>query len=1190
MNAKAVALIVVGIVLLSFVFTYFHVDYPTGTPEDLNLKVFQNQGFNGIGVGNNGGTGGPSFGNGKTSIYPQQQSNVVIKGYITNASSGKPLADSELFAFLYAAQTTTVSSSSGYYQITVLYTGKYTLAFDVYKYNTLYVTLSAFGNAVWNNMSFTPGQKYQIEGKTIGEHSTVAEPDVSLNLKGYFGSSDYIDTQSNSNGYFNVSAYVDSYYITVTSSQYSTVTIPPYLNVTGAQSSQNTPYLIQVLPHKYYNVSGYVFNSLKQPISDATVSAPTASGYAHSNNTGYYKIMVEYGNSYVAAAKSGFGAGVVKMFTTNNMTDVNITLININPFNTSQGSGGSSSSNTGTGTSGVPPSQGVNITKTLQGNSSNVNYSKGPSNTLYSLSGNITDSVTGQRVAQTDLKFFLQINGTIFYENVTTNDTGFYTVVFTYPGNYFLVVYSPFYDQYNFSIAITGHQYKNFDLTPYSDHVYTVTGFVLDSGGSTLSNMTVNANYVYVSSKNVEKNVSTKYNHTDAQGEYSLTIFGGNYTFSAYGGLYGIGYSPKKNVDRNLQDVNITVYIKPAFSGTTGTGTAGVGSAQAGNLTSFLGGSGNSSTINFNAPGNYSITGIVTNANNSLPVFDTPLQFFVNISGEFYYDNITTGNQGQYSLFINYQGTYKVAVYSKDYYLSTHDYVVSTNVANADFNMTPLPQYVHTVSGSVMNLVPNVVNTSTVYVGILGQNFLAKQNTTNTNGYFTIYLVNDSSPPDYSLHFVAPGYYNNTTAPFNLVAARIINERLTPLDSIGVGVDKLSSTSGTGIPFLSYSALIGGLSNSSDNTDTFATANVSSSPVSLDITLLNQSLAVQNTAYLGFVKIDGAIYRFQSITDGSGHSTLKLNLTGSMALLVSTVAYENSSRFFSVGTGPNSQTYDLAAATLYSDTLHLNSAYNYSWHVPDSLSVSNSLLPIVPTGVTNLTNGTDFSYLVQNGSYYFVFNNPNYVQNSFYGNVSGKDILYNETVVNYLLEINNKSVLTWTYNLSGPSTSLLNQKVTGTVSFVNLTVGTFTFGAYINGSLYESKSFTLSSSSPDENITFVVNADSSSVQSFGPSGETLYGNFNSSYNVSIYKIETNTTWKTNFSLSFNGNLEIGISVSANPSVNTTVSLSKFYRYTAGSILNVSLSGTGQFVYNQPSPIVIFYYSTSLQAGVVNFAR
>ncbi|MCL5679517.1 MAG: hypothetical protein M1301_04775, partial [Candidatus Thermoplasmatota archaeon] len=703
MNAKAVALMIVGIVLVSFVFSYFHVGYPTGIPDiKQDVQVFQIQGYNGIGLGN-----------GKTTISPQGKADVVIQGYIKNASSNSLLDNSQLFAFVSLADTSTFTSSSGFYQITVLYSGTYTMAFKVYSYKTQYVSLSVFGNTVWNNMSFTPAHRFPIEGKTVGFNSvSTVEPDISMNLHGFFGQPDFLMTKSNSHGYFNISAYNDSYYISVTTPQYGRTTIPSYLNVSGPQKNLA---VIQVLPLKYYSVSGYILNNLTKPVPGATVMSLQSNRSTTSNGTGYYNLTVQYGSVQVSAYMVGFGGGMNSTFVSKNLTDFNITLININPFSGQSTNGATS----GTGVSGIPPSAGGNISKALQGNTSSVNYAKGPSNTLYSLSGNVTDGTTGQKVVMTHLRFYLNVNGTIFYENITTNGTGYYHLVLQYPGSYTFVVYSPFYDDYQFSYKVTGNQYKNFNLTPFGSHVYTVTGYVKNKLGTVLKGINVSANYVYSNNNN---NVSTEYNITDAAGEYSLRVFEANYTFSASGLGYSTNYTTVKYVYTNMGDVNITLPDINPFPSRSGSGISGVNGSQLSNLSSFLSGPGSDSTVFYNesgGPGKYNITGTVANSNDSLPVFNTQLEFFANVSGTVYHATVTTGSRGQYVLNLSYKGNYTLAVYSQDYYLFIHNFIVKGNLT-ASFNMTPLPKYVHTVSGTVLNQAGYPVNTSKISVGIDG--------------------------------------------------------------------------------------------------------------------------------------------------------------------------------------------------------------------------------------------------------------------------------------------------------------------------------------------------------------------------------------------------------------------------------------------------------------------------------------
>ena len=1179
MNAKAIALMIVGIVLVSFVFSYFHVGYPTGIPDiKQDVQVFQIQGYNGIGLGN-----------GKTTISPQGKADVVIQGYIKNASSNSLLDNSQLFAFVSLADTSTFTSSSGFYQITVLYSGTYTLAFKVYSYKTQYVSLSVFGNTVWNNMSFTPAHRFPIEGKTVGFNSvSTMEPDISMNLQGFFGQNDFLITQSNSHGYFNISAYNDSYYISITTPQYGRTTVPSYLNVSGPQKNLA---VIQVLPLKYYSVSGYILNNLTKPVPGATVMSLQSNRSTTSNGTGYYNLTVQYGSVQVSAFMVGFGGGMNSTFVSKNLTDFNITLININPFS-GQSTGGTTS---GTGVSGIPPSAGGNISKALQGNTSSVNYAKGPSNTLYSISGNVTDNTTGQKVAFTYLKFYLNVNGTIFYENVTTNGTGYYHLVLQYPGSYTFVVYSPFYDDYQFSYKVTGNQYKNFNLTPFGSHVYTVTGYVKNKLGTLLNGIEVSANYVYPPNFS---NVSTEYNTTNASGRYSLRVFEANYTFSASGLGYSTNYTAEINVDKNLREVNITLpYINP-FGSAGGSGTSGVSEPQLSNLSSFLSGKGNGSTVFYNetgGPGKYNITGIVTNSNNSLPVFNTQLEFFANVSGTTYYATVTTGSVGQYVLNLSYKGNYTLAVYSQDYYLFIHNFKVRGTLT-ASFNMTPLPKYVFSISGAILNT-ESPVNTSKISVGIDGHYFVAKQDSTNSAGDYSIYLVNDPNP-DYSLHITAPGYYNLSTRSFSVAGNESgMKHNMTPLASIGDGVSilNLSSNPETGSPSLTLSALQNDLGNKSDNSS-FAIANNTTDPVKLNISLANVTPTkhVNNTEFIGYIKIDGAIYRFVNYTNSAGYYELKLNLTGTMAILVSTLEYKNSSNLFPFSSRANHTSFDLNAAARYQDVIHLNSTYNSTWQIPNNLFVVNSLLTINNISSEALPNGTSYSYYLQNGTYNFSFDNVSYVPASFYSNISGSNIVKYKTLTNYMLEINNNSALSWNYSVSKSGTSFhLDRQVDRLVTYVNLTQGKFYFESLINGTVYASTTFSLSATTPSENITFNVTLGNQTF-SAQDSGKEVYSNVSinnvKSGNVSIYGIGVNATWSQPASLYLDGKLANNTNTSNLASYNTNFSLKNYYKYSIGSSLNITISGSGVFALNTNNIEVLYYITSLTQGGAIKIGK
>jgi hypothetical protein len=310
-----------------------------------------------------------------------------------------------------------------------------------------------------------------------------------------------------------------------------------------------------------------------------------------------------------------------------------------------------------------------------------------------------------------------------------------------------------------------------------------------------------------------------------------------------------------------------------------------------------------------------------------------------------------------------------------------------------------------------------------------------------------------------------------------------------------------------------------------------------------------------------------------------------MNLTGSMALLISTVQYRNSSSLFSLNGPSGSESFALKTAVLYNDTIHLNSAYNYSWHVPDSLNVSNSLLPI-DGRAADLGNGTDFSFLVQNGTYDFSYINPHYVPASFYGNISGHDRLYNETVENYLLEIKNNSVLSWSFSITlylPVQTPVVKQ-----ITFENLTAGTFTFNAFINGTLYESIGFVLSETSSNESVTFNVTPSSILLHSSETDGNETANltSLASGGKVLIYEVSTNETWKSTVTLLFNGS---GVPVTEqNGNGFTNLTLHNYAAYTNGSKLAIDISSNSTTTAPPKSDltITVYYYKTSLTGEVI----
>ena len=379
----------------------------------------------------------------------------------------------------------------------------------------------------------------------------------------------------------------------------------------------------------------------------------------------------------------------------------------------------------------------------------------------------------------------------------------------------------------------------------------------------------------------------------------------------------------------------------------------------------------------------------------------------------------------------------------------------------------------------------------------------------------------------------------------------------------------------------------------------YATANNTLSPILLNISLNNLSTlkSTGKIQFIGYIKIDGAIYRFVNYTDSSGYYNLNVNLSGTIAMLISTLAYKNSSEQFPFNSTANHASFNLSTAARYHNVIHLNSVYNNLWQLPDNLSLLNSLLKINITQ-THETNGTNFTNYVKNGTYKFDFSNVSYIPKVFFGNVSGKDSLYNVTLTNYLLEINNNSALSWNYSINYPPGNVKMEKVVNHLTYVNLTQGQFSFSAYINSTKYGSKVFSLSSTSPNENITFNVSKYSHLFNMTSPTSSPIisfvnFSSINPGQNLSIYGIAINATWSKSLSLYLNSSPIYNVSETTDTTTGTTnISLGTYFHYAENTSLNVTLDGSGKVnIWEQSSEyyyyLLIHYYAISIHGGAID---
>jgi hypothetical protein len=416
---------------------------------------------------------------------------------------------------------------------------------------------------------------------------------------------------------------------------------------------------------------------------------------------------------------------------------------------------------------------------------------------------------------------------------------------------------------------------------------------------------------------------------------------------------------------------------------------------------------------------------------------------------------------------------------------------------------------------------------------------------------------------------------------------------MTPLASIGKGVSILNLLSypETGSPSLTPTVLQNDLGSKSDNSS-FAVANNTTDPVTLNVSLQNvtSSSVVSNTQFIGYIKIDGAIYRFVNYTNASGYYDLKLNLTGTMALLVSTLPYKNSSQQFKFDANNYNVPFSLQPAARYNNVIHLNSTYNKSWQLPDNLSISNSLMKINNTR-TSETNGTNFTYYVKNGTYDFTFVNISYVPKAFYSNISGDNVHDNQTLVNYILSLhnNNNSLLSWTFIISPKQPFSVQNHAVSLLTWINLTAGSYQFTALVNNTNYASKAFQLNTSIPEEVLEFNATANKSTFSFVTNGADTLlYTNITmnpgTNGDIALYKFGVSRTWVQG-SLNITVNGTSWANTTSKSSGYTNFSLSRYYKYNPGTKVEIVVAGSQYYTSNGNSAVA-YYYETSLYGSGV----
>lgn len=672
MDKRPVAIIVVGLIILIMLFTQFTVSYPYKPSEIVQITndtFFEHQ------VPPLGYFGSPTTNISR--FNPSMKNDVVIEGYATNSTSGKPIAGARIAISLFPATAVTTTDSRGFFSFTALYGGSGVFAFKTAHYKTIYENLVLSPPAVWTNLSFSPAVPYRLSGYVRSVNGTYIDG-ARITFSGFFYQS---RTVSGSLGYYSLMIYDDTYGISTLYSGYKIHPRPFMVEISG--SPVNNFNLTMFPATGNYTVSGYVMNVAGSMISGAAVFDHENSAGTVSKASGFYSIRVVSGSNILSFSHPGYETNTTEIYANRNITDFNVTL------HTPQPLGGNSSEVPGNTTV-----NGTTLFNLIGNNSSAVNYSKyGP----YILTGRIHTTVSGSRLiylGDINVSFYISVNGTFYRSVVRTNSTGWYILPINYAGTYkFLVDTYLTYPLKSPSIDISSSPvYYNISLVAIPDNIYYVNGDIVNSlTGLPVQNSSVGFRGIINSTESVS---STFYS---SNGTISFYLIMGNYTFYTSAPGYFTHYSVER-ISRNITlrlvlspDLNLSPQFREITLGNS-TGIQGLSSAQLDRNISNI-----SMTFNY-----AQITVVMKFTYSGSPVEDTWIGIYIGVDGLYFFDPAETNGTGQYAFHLNYSGKFNIVAESQDYYSNSISNL--TLISNSKISVALQEREVYPVQITVYNV------------------------------------------------------------------------------------------------------------------------------------------------------------------------------------------------------------------------------------------------------------------------------------------------------------------------------------------------------------------------------------------------------------------------------------------------------------------------------------------------------
>ena len=711
-SPKAVAIIVAAIIIASSSFFIFHVSYSTEIP---NLKlpklhppqIFAHESrlFAGSLLG--------------TSFSFVSNATFTLEGYLySNANSGHtPLGNRKAYVYVFPWVDEVTTNSNGFYSVTMLHYGSYTVGYTVQNYSEPTASFSIIqGNSIWQNITLSPANFYKTTGKTVATNgSTISN--VLIIFHAFFGN---YTTTSGSNGFFSTNL-PNAMYISITlKGGYHKFPKPLFFNVSG-NSKSLTLTMNKTNQIIYFNVSGYIFNKLGKPVNGASVSdiylgngttVPKTVANATSILNGSYVISVPAGYNIIYAGGAPYLISVVPdaisglsspsqifsniaftphIFVNTTLYNENATLVAKDPF-----------SPTGTGKNGTAavPTYGIGqVNRFLRGNYSAVNYGIGVPLSTPSIIDLLIQNTNESHSPLIDYPVLVlsNITGTNYFVTVFTNSSGFAKVPVFYQGTYKIVIFIPGFNSGNITVN-PGHV-DHVSFLPLNGQFFTVSGYVHNK----IDNLPLSSYTIFNNLSGVFP-VNFSYYAGNSAGFYSFEVFyDTHFPFLTtknvseqfiiqvkYAGFSSNSLTIDMTKDGNLTNNNIS--LSPVI--TIGNIVNGQSIRMWNNVTSGVPGI-NHINVTENLTNSYtdkisithnSITAPfllnITVNSSTINVPDLPLDIYLGVNGVVYNATVISNASGVIQMDLFYSGLYYLQFFGITYETPNHSYSFSNTVHN----------------------------------------------------------------------------------------------------------------------------------------------------------------------------------------------------------------------------------------------------------------------------------------------------------------------------------------------------------------------------------------------------------------------------------------------------------------------------------------------------------------------------